>query len=450
MQKFVERSLKKSIIILAAGDGSRLKSSTPKVFHKIGGLSMLDHVINASTKISANEIAVVLKPEYANYTSQIPCDFQKAFQPKAKGTADTVKYGLECLTKSDEGWIYILYADIPLISPTSLNEMLKIAEANSNTAVVVLAFDSRGTKDLGKLAKAGKPGTISRIIEAKDITPADQTIPLCNAGMLVRRDVLNDLLYKIEPSPKTGEIYITEIVRLAYENGYDCRYYEASKDELSGANTRSELAALEKTFQEKMRKQCLDNGVTLISPETVFFSYDTKIEQDVVVHPYVVFGAGVEIKSGAEIGPFCVVEGATIGDAKIGPFSRLRPGSEISDDVRIGNFVEVKNSYIGCGAKVNHLTYIGDSSIGDKTNIGAGTITCNYDGFKKYKTIIGKNVFIGSNSALVAPVKIEDGALIAAGSTITKNVSEDSLGIARGKQVNVEGWAKSFKKSKEK
>lgn len=439
---------KRSVVILAAGYGSRLKSSLPKVFHKIGGLSLIDHVIRVASELYADEIVTVLNPKYENFQSEVNENIIKAFQPIPNGSADTVKFAMEKLSPSDSGWVYILYGDIPLISPDSLNKMYDVAVSNSNTAVVVLAFDAGKDQNLGKLELAEKEGTIKRIVEAKDLTEKDKTIPLCNAGLLIRRDVLNDLLYKIEPSEVTNEFYITEIVRLAYESGFDCRYYEASKEELSGANTRAELATLERYFQDRMREKIMNKGVTLVAPETVFFSYDTEIENDVTIHPYVVFGKNVKIKSEAEVGPFCVVEGAEVRSAQVGPFSRLRPGSEIHDGAKIGNFVEIKNSVINEKAKVNHLSYIGDSDLGKNTNVGAGTITCNYDGFKKYRTEIGENVFIGSNSALVAPVKISDGAIIGAGSVITKDVDTNSLAIARGFQKNIENWAVNFRVKK--
>lgn len=436
---------KRSVVILAAGYGSRLKSSLTKVFHKIGGLSLLDHVIKTASEISADEIVTVLNPKYEDFQSEVNKNIIKAFQPVPNGSADTVKFAMEKLSPSDSGWIYVLYGDIPLISADSLNKIYDVAVSNPHTAVVVLAFDAGKDQNLGKLELAEKEGTIKRIVEAKDVTEKDKVIPLCNAGLLIRRDVLNDLLYKIEPNAVTHEFYITEIVKLAYEAGFDCRYYEASKEELSGANTRSELATLERYFQDQMREKIMNKGVTLVAPETVFFSYDTEIENDVTIHPYVVFGKNVKIKSGAEVGPFCVVEGAEIRSAQVGPFSRLRPGSEIHDGAKIGNFVEIKNSVINEKTKVNHLSYIGDSDLGKNTNVGAGTITCNYDGFKKYRTEIGENVFIGSNSALVAPVKIDDGAIIGAGSVITKNVNSDSLAIARGFQKNIENWAVNFR-----
>ena len=436
---------KRSVIILAAGYGSRLKSSLPKVFHKVGKLSLIDHVIKTASEISVDEIITVLNPKYENFQSEINENIIKAFQPIPKGSADTVKFAMEKLPASNSGWVYVLYGDIPLISANSLNAMYDIAVSNPNTAVVVLAFDAGKDQNLGKLELGEKEGTIKRIVEAKDLNENDKTIPLCNAGLLIRRDVLNDFLYKIKPSEVTQEFYITEIVELAYQSGFDCSYYEAAKEELSGANTREELATLEKYFQNRMRKKVMEKGVTLVAPETVFFSYDTEIENDVTIHPYVVFGKNVNIKSGAEVGPFCVIEGSEVRSAQVGPFSRLRPGSEIHDEAKIGNFVEIKNSVVNEKTKVNHLSYIGDSDLGKNTNVGAGTITCNYDGFKKYRTEIGANVFIGSNSALVAPVKVADGAIIGAGSVITRDVDSDSLAIARGFQRNIENWAVNFR-----
>ncbi|MCR4555330.1 MAG: bifunctional UDP-N-acetylglucosamine diphosphorylase/glucosamine-1-phosphate N-acetyltransferase GlmU [Alphaproteobacteria bacterium] len=441
----MRKTKEKSVIILAAGCGSRLKSSLPKIFHRIGGLSLLDHVIMTASEISPEKIVAVLNPKYESFCSEVNEDVIKAFQSVPRGSADTVKCAMNKLFPSDSGWVYVLYGDIPLISAKSLNAMYDVAVSNEDTAVVVLAFDAGKDQNLGKLEIGEKYGTIKRIVEAKDLIESDKVVPLCNAGLLVRRDVLNDLLYKIEASETTGEFYITEIVRLAYQSGFDCRYYVSSKEELSGVNTRAELATLERYFQDSMRQKILDSGVTLIAPETVFFSYDTEIEKDVTVHPYVVFGKNVKIKSGAEIGPFCVVEGAEVKSAQVGPFARLRSGSEIRDGAKIGNFVEIKNSVVHEKTKVNHLSYIGDSNLGKSTNIGAGTITCNYDGFKKYRTEVGEGVFIGSNSALVAPVKIEDGAVIGAGSVITRDVEPSSLAIARGFQKNIKDWAVNFR-----
>ena len=294
---------------------------------------------------------------------------------------------------------------------------------------------------MGKLEAADEKGTIKSIVEAKDSqNSTKKLLPLCNCGFLIKRSLLDKFIGTIKPSSVTNEFYITELVRIAYENGYVCRYYEADARELSGANTLAEMAVLERNFQDIMREKAMANGVKLIAPETVFFSYDTEIEPDVVVQPFVMFYEGVRIKKGAIIGPFCVVEGARVGMAQVGPFSRLRPGTEINDRAKIGNFVEIKKSVVSEGAKINHLTYIGDSFIGKNTNIGAGTITCNYDGVHKHKTHIGENVFVGSNSALVAPIEIGDNATVGAGSVITDDVPKDALAVARGRQRNIDDW----------
>ncbi|MCR5225449.1 MAG: bifunctional UDP-N-acetylglucosamine diphosphorylase/glucosamine-1-phosphate N-acetyltransferase GlmU [Alphaproteobacteria bacterium] len=438
-----------SVVILAAGDGSRLKSSLPKVFHKIGGLSLVDHVIRSAKGINPAEIIVVLKPKFADYPLEFGADIKKAYQEKPIGSADTVKCAMPVMNEDGNGYVYVLYADIPLVSFETLQKLYEVAE-NGNAGVVVLAMDASGSKGLGKLKLAGNTndGKIQSIVEAKDAQATDNTVPLCNAGLLIKKGLLRKFINKIEPSPITGEFYITKIVEMAYEAGYTCRYFEGSKKELSGANTRSELAQLEQNFQERERQKHMDNGVTLTSPETVFFSFDTVLEQDVTVLPYVVFLKNVHVKTGATVGPFCVLEGSTVNNAQVGPFSRLRTGSEICDGAKIGNFVEIKNSTISEGAKVNHLTYIGDSEVGKSTNIGAGTITCNYDGFKKYRTKIGENVFIGSNTALVAPVEIGDNAMVGAGSVITKDVKSDDLAIARGTQTALEGGSIRFRNSR--
>ncbi|MDR2158224.1 MAG: bifunctional UDP-N-acetylglucosamine diphosphorylase/glucosamine-1-phosphate N-acetyltransferase GlmU, partial [Holosporaceae bacterium] len=397
-----------SVVILAAGVGSRLKSRVPKVFHRVGGLSLLDHVIKAAKGINPSEIAVVLNPQYKNVELEFSAYVKKAYQEVPKGTADAVACGLSALEDDENGWTYVLYGDIPLVSSETLLGLSEVARKCEKTAVVVLAMDAGDAKDLGKLEPAEEEGAIKSVIEAKDASGFDKVVPLCNAGLLVKKNLLKRFIKKIKPSASTGEFYITEIVRLACEAGYVCRYYEGDKNELLGVNTQSELALIEKKFQERERKKHLENGVTLISPETVFFSHDTSIESDVTVYPYVVFLKNVRLKSGAQIGPFCVVEGATVSDARVGPFARLRTGANIKDGAKIGNFVEIKNSEISEGAKVNHLSYIGDANIGKNTNIGAGTITCNYDGFQKHKTFVGENVFVGSNVALVAPVQIHD------------------------------------------
>lgn len=492
-----------SVVILAAGNGSRLKSSTPKILQKVGGLAILDHVIKAAKGISQeivsgkndqeqdqgqesaiklrpHKVVVVTKPDFAMNQLRYADGVEQVFQTSPKGTADAVQCGLKALQNpgiiresndtnvcngdcranddckadcslesSENAWVFVLYADVPLAAPKTLAQLLKIANAQDKTGAVILAMNSENSKKLGNLeeSEAGD-GTIKAIIEAKDAADSVNSskissrklLPLCNCGILFKKSLLDHFIDSVEPSPVTGETYITALIRVIHENGYKCCYYEADSRELSGANTFSELALLERNFQEITREKFMENGVKIIAPETVFFSHDTKIEQDVVINPYVIFGEGVSIKRGAIVGPFCVLEGSKIGAASIGPFARIRPESEILDDAKIGNFVEIKKSVISEGTKVNHLSYIGDSLVGSDTNIGAGTITCNYDGKNKHQTQIGREVFVGSNTALVAPVKIGDGATIGAGSVITENIPDQNLAVARGRQRNIEGW----------
>ncbi|MDR2794477.1 MAG: hypothetical protein LBB12_01725, partial [Holosporaceae bacterium] len=386
------------------------------------------------------------------------------FQPIPLGSGDAVKCALKCLDNPKKSlrdekfsganaasayeWVYILYGDIPLVTPKTLQMMYAVAKTCEKTAVVVLAMNSANTKSLGKLEPAAITGTIKSIIEAKDASECATILPLCNAGLLLRKDLLSKLIHEIKPSPVTNEFYITEIVKLAHEAGYICRYHEADAEELSGVNDRQELAVIEKYFQNQMRKKHMSNGVTLVAPETVFFSFDTVLESDVKIDPFVVFGENVHVKSGTHINSFCSLEGANIKNAAVGPFARIRPDTFIAENAKIGNFVEIKNSIVHENAKINHLTYVGDSEIGKNTNIGAGVITCNYDGFRKYKTQIGENVFIGSNSALVAPVNIGDDATIGAGSIITKNVDPGSLAVSRAPQRNIENKSLERRKLK--
>ncbi|MDR1551726.1 MAG: bifunctional UDP-N-acetylglucosamine diphosphorylase/glucosamine-1-phosphate N-acetyltransferase GlmU [Holosporaceae bacterium] len=439
-----------SVIILAAGNGSRLQSDLPKVFHRIGGLTLLDHVVKAAQEINPQEIIAVLNQKFSQMKLVYEANVKVACQETPEGTAHAVKCGMEVLSttlrpssNNDDEWVYILYGDIPLISGMTLRKLGKSAQKCRQTAVVVLAMQGDSANELGKLEPTDEAGMIKSIIESKDASSEKKTafLPLCNAGLLIKRNVLEELIGQIKASPTTGEFYITEIVRLAYQAGHVCRYFEGDTKELLGINTRAELALAEKLFQEREREKHMNNGVTLLAPETVFFSHDTRLEHDVVVHPYVVFLEGVRVESGAQIGPFCMVEGAIIGkNVCVGPFSRLRGKTEILDEARVGNFVEIKNSIVGEGAKVSHLSYIGDTIIGEMTNIGAGTITCNYDGEKKHRTVIGKNAFIGSNSALVAPVEIGDTATVGAGSVIVKNVERGALALARSRQRNIVAW----------
>ncbi|MDR0580621.1 MAG: bifunctional UDP-N-acetylglucosamine diphosphorylase/glucosamine-1-phosphate N-acetyltransferase GlmU [Holosporaceae bacterium] len=437
-----------SVVILAAGIGSRLQSNLPKVFHKIGGLALLDHVIKAAKGINPTEIVAVLNPKYNDADLKFSAAIKRANQDIPRGTADAVKCGLKLLSNDSSEWVYVLYGDIPLISSETLQQWFLITKKCAKTAIVILAMNSDEDNDLGKLELANETGVVRGIVEANDTLRAGMVSNLCNAGLLIKKSLLREFIGQLKPNPQTGEFYITDMVRLACEAGYVCRYYEGDRKELSGVNTRAELAVLERIFQDRERARHLNNGVALIAPETVFFSHDTCIERDVTVHPYVVFGENVDIRSGAQVGSFCVIEGATVGDAKVGPFTRLRAGTDIRDDVKVGNFVEIKNSVIAENSRVNHLSYIGDASLGKGVNVGAGTITCNYDGFKKHKTEIGNDVFIGSNTALVAPVKVQDHAMVGAGSVVVSDVASGALAIARGSQKNIENGAINFRKIK--
>jgi bifunctional UDP-N-acetylglucosamine pyrophosphorylase/glucosamine-1-phosphate N-acetyltransferase len=481
MNKFVGKS-SDIVIILAAGNGSRLRSSIPKVLHKIGGFAMLDHLIKSAKAINSGTIVAVMNPahEVVILEDASMCihydEVMKAYQKVPLGSADAVRCALNTIaharsksdsctgnscskanaaTNGNDEWVYVLYADVPLVSPTTLLEMKKVALTCPKTALVTLAMNAGKNQNLGRLEAAQETGTISRIVEAKDIESTEnssrqtaKSLDLCNCGLLIKFSVLTEMIKKIRPSPVTGEFYITEIVRLIHDAGFVCRYYEGQVEELSGANTMEELSVLEHHFQQRMRRKYMANGVRLVAPETVFFSHDTKIEPDVVVHPYVVFMGGVSIRSGSSIGPFCTLEGARVTGSSVGPFARLRPDTEIQDNVSIGNFVEIKNSVISEKSKINHLSYVGDSFVGKETNIGAGTITCNYDGFAKYKTTIGDNVFVGSNSSIVAPVQIGNDAIIAAGSIVTDNISDGDMVFARARQKNVEKGAITFRNKK--
>jgi bifunctional UDP-N-acetylglucosamine pyrophosphorylase/glucosamine-1-phosphate N-acetyltransferase len=426
-------------------------------------LSLLDHVIHSVLTAGIGNITAVIRPGYERFPLKFANNVAFAFQSAPIGSGDAVKCALKCPNDpkpSDEKlscadapsgkWIYILYGDIPLVTPETLQMLSEVAKTCPKTAVVVLAMNSANTKSLGKLEPAATEKTIKSIIEARDASPYTATLPLCNAGLLVRKDVLYKLISQIKPSPVTDEFYITEIVRLAHEAGYICRYHEANAEELLGVNDRQDLAVVEQYFQNRMRKKHMADGVTLVAPETVFFSFDTILESDVVIDPFVIFGPNVHVKSGTHVNSFCTLEGADVQNATIGPFARLRSGTTIAENAKIGNFVEIKNSIVHKNVKINHLTYVGDSEIGKNTNIGAGTITCNYDGFHKHKTSIGENVFIGSNSALVAPVKIGNNAMIGAGSVITKDVEPESLAVSRVPQRNIESGSSKFRSRKSK
>jgi bifunctional UDP-N-acetylglucosamine pyrophosphorylase/glucosamine-1-phosphate N-acetyltransferase len=329
-----------------------------------------------------------------------------------------------------------------------MRKLVERRRQSDDPAVVVLGFCPPGGGDYGRLVM-GDAGLL-RIVEAKDASPEERAIPWCNSGvMAVDGKVLFQLLDKIDNKNAKGEFYLTDLVRLAREMGRACQMVAGDPEELLGINSRAELAEAEAIVQRGLRKQAMENGATLIGPETIFLSWDTRLGSDVTVGPHVVFGPKVRVGDEVEIRPFCHLEDCEVANgALIGPYARLRPGAKVGAQAHIGNFVEIKKAVVEDGAKVNHLTYIGDARIGAKANIGAGTITCNYDGFGKYLTDIGSGAFIGSNSSLVAPVKIGDGAIVGAGSVITTDVPADALSVARGRQSNIDGWAAKFRQQK--
>ncbi len=442
-----------SIIILAAGKGTRMKSDLPKVMHKIAGREMLNLVLDEAKKLNPKEIAVVVSQDVLDYQDMILSEHSDAkiifaLQTERKGTAHAAKVGFEALKQKAEK-ILILYGDTPLIEEETLGLMLE--EIDAGKAVCVLGFESHFDNQYGRLV-IDEEGNFEKIVEFKDATDDEKEITLCNSGVVaVDGNHIANLLAQVKNNNAPQEFYLTDIVAIARENGLECGFCATYEEEVLGVNSRFELAILEGIKQNQLRKKFMEGGVSLLDPATIYFSYDTKIESDVVIHQNVVFGVDVEISSGVEIKSFSHIEGAQImSGAVVGPFARIRPNSQIGENVRVGNFVEIKNSTLKDGAKANHLAYIGDSEVGSDTNIGAGVITCNYDGFKKYKTEIGADVFIGSNSALIAPVKIGDGALIAAGSIITKNVEIDDLAVARSNQIMIKNGAKKYRNTKSK
>lgn len=439
-----------SIIILAAGKGTRMKSELPKVMHKVAGREMLNLVIDEAKALNPQNITIVVSNEMQSTQEKILKEHPEVkisfvLQKERKGTAHAVSTGLENLTDLGEQ-LLILYGDTPLTSRLTMHKMV---EKLDDFSLCILGFDDEEENAYGRLVIDTK-GHLEKIVEFKDATDEERKISLCNSGVVaVDGQKIRNLLAKVSDDNAAGEFYLTDIVSIAGEMGLKRTFIKTELEEVLGVNSRFELAKIEAIKQQQLRKKMMDLGVTLTDPTSVYFSYDTKIGHDVVIHPHVFFGPKVHIEKNVEIKSFCHIEGAEIASgAVVGPFARIRPETKIAENVRVGNFVEIKKSQINRGAKVNHLSYIGDSEIGEDSNIGAGTITCNYDGYNKFKTKIGKNVFVGSNSALVAPIEIGDGALIGAGSVITKNVETDDLAVSRAKQIVITEGGKKFRQTK--
>ncbi len=428
-----KENLDLTIIILSAGVGSRMKSSIPKAMHLLGGIPMIDHLLNKVMQLNPTQIISVIGSDMDCMQDHIinRCDI--IHQEKRLGTAHAV-FSVKYAHKSIKGISLVLYADTPLVSLERLQEVISKIEKR-DCDICILGFEKLEENSYGKLIL--EDNKVVAIIEHAEANDLQKQIKLCNSGVIaVRTEILWGLLDKVQCNNSKGEYYLTDIIDIANKDKFICHHIVDELDNLMGANTKQELAILEKTFQDSKRQEFLEQGVQLIDPQSVYFSFDTKIGKDVIIHPNVHILANVEIKDKSVILPFSVIEGAVIGEnSKVGPYARLRPETILQGDNHIGNFVEVKKSSIGRGTKINHLSYIGDSMIGQKTNVGAGTITCNYDGKNKHTTTIGDNCFIGSNSALVAPINIGSGVLIGAGSVITKSVEENKMTIARGKQV---------------
>jgi len=433
-------------VILAAGKGTRMKSDVHKVLHPIAGRAMLDHLLGVLETLSPARKVVVVGAGREQVEALIEArGGEVVVQEQQLGTAHAVRMAEEKLAGFG-GDVLILYGDTPLIEAETMAHMLDRLDAPDRPTVVVVGFRPADPLKYGRIVAAAD-GTIAKMVEYKDASAEERAIDLCNSGLMAARAPdLFALLGRVGNDNAAGEYYLPDVVRLAAEDGRRSVVIEAEPWEMAGVNSRAELALVEAEWQRRRRLRAMADGVTLVAPDTIWFSHDTRIGRDCIVEPNVVFGPGVTIGERVTIKSFSHIEGATIADdARIGPYARLRPGAEIGAGARIGNFVEVKQASLGPGAKANHLAYIGDAEIGANANIGAGTITCNYDGYFKSKTWIGEGAFIGSNTALVAPVSIGKGALVAAGSVITRDVAEDAVALARGDQVEKPGAAAKYR-----
>jgi len=433
-------------VILAAGKGTRMKSDVHKVLHPIAGRAMLDHLLGVVEGLGPAKKVVVVGSGREQVERLVDArSGEVVVQEQQLGTAHAVQQA-EGTLGGFQGDVLILYGDTPLVEAETMSHMLSRLNAPDAPAVVVVGFRPDDPAAYGRIL-ATPDGTIEKMVEHKDANEAERAVNLCNSGLMAARaEDLFRLLGKVGNDNAAGEYYLPDIVMLAAAEGKRSVVIEAQPWEMAGVNSRAELALVEAEWQRRRRLKAMADGATLVAPETIWFAHDTEIGRDCLIEPNVVFGPGVRIADGVTIRAFSHIEGATIATgAEIGPYARLRPGAEIGEKAKVGNFVEVKKSRLRRGAKANHLSYIGDADVGEGANIGAGTITCNYDGFLKYRTSIGAGAFIGSNSALVAPVNVGEGAIVAAGSVVTRDVGADALAVARGKQEERPGWAARFK-----
>lgn len=437
---------KRAAIILAAGHGTRMQSSLPKVLHAIGGRPMLDWSIALAQEAKCETIIVVASPATEKVGEHAIARLGSnsiAIQDPPLGTGHAVLSAKAALANF-EGDVVVLYGDTPLIQISAIEALF--SELTSGAELGVLGFEAADPGAYGRLV-TDHMGSLTAIVEAREATEEQLRIRLCNSGVMAgSADRVLELLDRVTNDNAKGEFYLTDIVGFSVDGGGRCAVVTCDEADVLGVNSRTELAAAEAAFQQRMRALMLEQGVTMTAPETVFFSFDTDIGADVMIEPHNVFAPGVCVAKDCRIRSFCHLEGAVVEDGcEVGPYARLRPGAVLERGAKIGNFVEVKKTRIGAGAKANHLAYLGDGDVGAGANIGAGTIFCNYDGYFKHQTVVGEGAFIGSNSALVAPVTIGDGAYVASGSVITKSVESDALAFGRARQSEKAGWGRAFR-----
>ncbi|MEJ5975504.1 bifunctional UDP-N-acetylglucosamine diphosphorylase/glucosamine-1-phosphate N-acetyltransferase GlmU [Novosphingobium sp. PS1R-30] len=433
-----------ALVVLAAGKGTRMKSDRHKVLHPIAGRPMIEHLLASANALGAERLVVIAGHGRDQLETALGGRATIAVQEPQLGTAHAVLQAREALADF-AGDVLVLYADVPFVRTETMAAMLDRLHATDAPAVVVLGFEPDDALAYGRVV--ADEGRIAKMVEFKDASEAERATRLCNSGLLAARsDALFALLDRVGNDNAQGEYYLPDIVNIATADGATCAVVVTTNpDEVAGINSRAELAEAEARWQAVRRRQAMDDGATLIAPETVWFAWDTQIGRDVTIEPQVVFGPGVTVANDVVIHAFCHIEGATIASkVEVGPYARLRPGAVLEERSKIGNFVEMKKAVLGKGAKANHLTYLGDAEIGAGANIGAGTITCNYDGYFKHKTVIGERAFIGSNSALIAPVRIGADAIVAAGSAVSRDVADGELRLVRAEQLVKPGWADEF------
>lgn len=431
-------------IILAAGKGTRMKSARHKVLHPIGGRAMIDHLLASVEELGPERLVVVTGEGRDQVEAALGERCAYVLQEPQLGTGHAVQQAREAL-EGFTGAVLVMFGDVPFVRGVTMRRMIERLAAPDSPAAVVLGFEPDDAKAYGRVI--AQQSRVLKMVEFKDASEDERTCTLCNSGLLAARaEDLFTLLDRVSNSNAQGEYYLPDIVNIAIQDGRACAVVTAEDPgEVAGINSRAELATAEAQWQAEQREAAMAAGVTLRAPETVWFSYDTDLAADVTIEPHVVFGPGVSVASGATIRAFSHLEGASVGEGcEVGPYARLRPGAVMERGAKIGNFVEMKKAVLGEGAKANHLSYIGDATVGAGANIGAGTITCNYDGYFKYRTEIGERAFIGSNSALVAPVKIGRDAIVGAGSAVTRDVADGELRLVRGEQLVKPGWADRF------